>query len=354
MRTANIDDRQAARKREVLEAVVRTYTASGTPVGSGVVAERSREHLSPATIRNLMAELEAEGLLTHPHTSAGRVPTDKGYRQYVDGLLREIRIKPADRLAIDRRMDAMPCVGLEGLMARVTEMLSQISRNVAILFVPSTHHDLLQHIGFVRLSDHRVLVVRVSSAAKVKDHIVRLEEDFTQEELDSMARFLLENFAGKSLVVIRNQLVGRMGEARDGRDRTCRRALHLYHESLRTRPAEEPEVFVEGTAHFIRMPDFNDPQKLSELCHMFEQKERLIRILNQCIDSENCTTTQVRIGAESGVPAMRDCAIITASYAGLNDVVGHVGIVGPTRLPYARMIPVVEYVARRVERILHH
>ncbi|MBI4470785.1 MAG: heat-inducible transcription repressor HrcA [Acidobacteria bacterium] len=344
--------RLEARRHEVLEAVVRRYTANGEPVGSKVVAETSREGLSPATIRHLMAQLEEDGLLSQPHTSAGRIPTDKGYRRYVDRLVRDLRIMRSDQTAIDRRMQALEGIGVEELLERVAEMLSGLSRNVAILLSPAAGAERLRHISFVRLPGRRILVVLVSGTAQVKDCIVRAEEDFSQEELDRMSRYLLDHFAGKDLITIRNDLVDRMHEERNLYRRAWRQALSLCEESLRTCAEGPREVFVDGTAHFIRKPDFSDLQRLSELCAMFAQKERLVRILSDVLGAES--ELQVRIGAESGIAAMRDCAIITARYAGLNAAIGHVGVVGPMRMPYDRMIPVVAYVASSVERILRN
>lgn len=341
-----------SRRREVLEAVVRRYTATGDPVGSKIVAEHSRERLSPATIRHLMAQLEEEGFLTHPHTSAGRVPTDKGYRCYVDGLIGDARIMRSDQAAIDRRMKDMEGAGLEELLERVAGMLSSLSANVAILVSPSKEPEVLQHISFVRLTGGRILVVLVSNAAQVKNSIVRAEEDFSQEELDRMARYLQENFAGQDLLSIREQLIQRMREERIPIKRAWQRAHALCEEGLRAYAEGPRDIFVEGTAHFIRKPDFSDLERLSALYEMFAQKERLVQILGQLIGRES--GLQVRIGTESGIAAMRDCAIISTRYSGLNEAIGHLGVVGPIRMPYARMIPVVEYVARCVERILQH
>src|SRR5437016_1908038 len=184
------------RSREILALLIKTHIAVGEPVGSRTIAKLSSESLSAATVRNLMSDLEEAGYLEQPHTSAGRVPTDKGYRFYVDHILGESRLSESDETTIQRGMFGDPLAQADQLMARASHLLSDLSENVGIVISPSLSRDLIKHIEFVRLSDGRILVITVSKAGLVQDRLVRVDEDFTQDELDRTARYVNANFSG--------------------------------------------------------------------------------------------------------------------------------------------------------------
>src|SRR5438309_6017037 len=187
----NSDDR----KKEILAAIVRAHVATGQPVGSLSLAQQSSERLSSATIRNICAELEDEGYLTHPHTSAGRMPTDMGYRFYVDNFIGSTRLSRSDAARINERLlDEQSLANPDLLMERTSRLLSQLSDNVGIVVSPSSAKDILHHIEFVKLPDSRILVITVSSAGRVQDRVIRLDAEFTQDELNSTARYLIDNF----------------------------------------------------------------------------------------------------------------------------------------------------------------
>src|SRR6202165_1299203 len=193
------------RKREIFATIVKDHIATGQPVGSFALARQSRENLSSATIRNICAELEGEGYLTHPHTSAGRLPTDRGYRFYVDNFIGSTKLSRADAARINERLlDEESLANPEVLMERTSRLLSQLSDNVGIVVSPSSSRDILQHIEFVRLPDSRILVITVSSAGRVQDRVVRIDAEFTQDELNSTARYLIDNFHGCTLSEIRD------------------------------------------------------------------------------------------------------------------------------------------------------
>src|SRR5437867_7675393 len=185
------------RKREILATIVRDHIATGQPVGSFALARQSRESLSSATIRNVCAELEDEGYLTHPHTSAGRQPTDKGYRFYVDNFIGSTKLSRSEAALINERLlDEQSLGNPELLMERTSRLLSQLSDNVGIVVSHSSSRNILQHIEFVRLPDSRILAITVSSAGRVQDRVIRIDGDFTQDELNSTSRYLVENFRG--------------------------------------------------------------------------------------------------------------------------------------------------------------
>ncbi len=340
------------RSREILALLIKTHISTGQPVSSRAIARLSSEGLSAATVRNIMAELEQAGYLQQPHTSAGRIPTDKGYRFYVDHILEKARLSEVDENTIQRGMLGEQWPSAEQLMTRASHLLSHLSESVGIVVSPRFSTDLIRHIEFVRLSDGRILVVTVSRAGIVQDRLIRVEGNFTQDELDRTARYVNANFSGMSLVGIRAELLKRMAEEKALYDSLLQNAILLCEKGLSETEEAEAEVFVEGTSNILAKPDFADLERLRELLRLFEEKSRLVKLLNECIATVAQPPIGVRIGAENSLPGLRGCAVITSTYSYGHQVVGSLGVVGPMRMEYARMISVVDYVARLLERAL--
>ncbi|MEW6730743.1 MAG: heat-inducible transcriptional repressor HrcA [Acidobacteriota bacterium] len=339
------------RSREILLSIIKLYIATGEPVGSRTLSKQSREKLSAATIRNIMADLEEAGYLVQPHTSAGRIPTDMGYRFYVDNILRQTRISKSDEVAINRSLLNVQVDSAEQFMGRTSHLLSQISDNVGIVVSPSLSQDTLQHIDFVRLPDGRILIITVSRSGMVRDRVVLVDEDFTQSNLDQTARYVNENFKGMSLLAIRNEILKRMSEEKALYDRLLQNAILLCNRSL-DNEEEQGEVYVDGTSTILSKPDFADTERMRALFRMYEEKGKLLKLLNECLAESAATGVCIRIGSENSIPSLRTCAIITSPYKYGNNAIGGVGVVGPTRLDYARMITIVNYIARLFERVL--
>src|SRR5262245_55325969 len=256
------------RKKEVLGVIVKAHVTTGQPVGSFTLSQQSRERLSSATMRNICAELEGEGFLTHPHTSAGRVPTDKGYRYYVDYLISANPLSEADASFIKSRLlDDETIASPERLMERTSQLLSQLSDNVGIVVPTAISQDKLHHIEFVRLPDSRILVITASSVGRVQDRVIRVEEGFSQDELNTTARYLIENFRGWALNEIRDELLRRMSEDKALYDRLLRNAVLLCSQSLQD--GDQPDVFIEGASNIITKPDFADTERMRALLKMF-------------------------------------------------------------------------------------
>src|SRR5215471_3630552 len=336
------------RKKEILGAIVRSHIATGSPIGSKSLTTRSSESLSSATIRNICAELEDEGYLTHPHTSAGRVPTDKGYRYYVDNLMVSGRVSRSDAIRINERLlDEDSLASPERLMERTSRLLSQLSDNVGIVITPLVSREMLHHIEFVKLADLRILVITVSTARRVRNCVIKVDEEFSQDELNSTARYLIENFRNMTLDQIREELLNRMTEEKALYDKLLRNAVMLCSRSLQD--GDEPDVFIEGASNIISKQDFSGADGLRALLKMFEQKGRIIKILNECIDSGRLGPVAVRIGSENRLADMRSCTVIASRcfYQG-----GGIGVVGLTRMEYDRLISLVDYTAKVCERAL--
>ncbi len=354
------DPQPDARGRIVLGEIIREHLRTGEPVGSRAVSERcgGASGWSSATIRNVMAELEEAGLVEQPHTSAGRIPTDKGYRFYVDHMLDGAHLSQEDVDAIERTLgETEHEAGLaqSRLMERVSHLISALSENVGIVVSPSLSENRLQHIEFVALADGRVLVVMVFAPNVIQNKIIRIEEPLSQDELERTARYLNVEFAGRSLSVIRAEILRRMQAEKILYDRLLRNAVLLCERSLAGEPAESGDVYVDGASNILSKPDFADLARLRELFRTLEEKSRLVQILNECIAAGEGRHggVGVRIGRELDAPAMQACALITSSYRiGAGEVAGTIGVVGPMRIEYARTMAVVNYVARRVESVL--
>ncbi|MBI1762791.1 MAG: heat-inducible transcription repressor HrcA [Acidobacteria bacterium] len=340
------------RSRELLALLIKTHVATGEPVGSRVISRLTRQGLSPATVRNSVADLEEAGYLEQPHTSAGRVPSDKGYRFFVDQMLEETHLSDTDEATMHHGLFGGGWVSADHLMSRASHLLSYFSDGVGIVVLPTLTQDIIKHIDFVRLTEKRILVITVTRAGLVQDRVVRIDEDFSQDDLNSTARYLNENFCGMTLLAIRNELLRRLSEEKDLYDCLLQKAILLCERGLRETEAEAPEIFVEGAANMVTKPDFTDKEKIRELLRVFEEKNRLIKILNECVAPSIPQPVSVRIGAENSLPSLRGCAVITSYYGFGDQVKGSLGVVGPVRMEYARMISVVNYVARLLEQAL--
>jgi heat-inducible transcriptional repressor len=344
-----------SRRQAVLSAIIEQHLISGEAVGSHVVSDRfaSASGWSSATIRNVMAELEELGLLQQPHTSAGRIPTDKGYRYYVDNMLDSTRLSKTDLRAIEsigfgRETTARP----DRLLEKASHVLSELSENVGIVVWPSLAENRLRHIRFVRLPDRRVLVVLVSNSNIVHDKVITLDEEFTQDELDRTARYLNVEFSGKSLLAIRAEIIELLREEKALYDTVLRNAMLLCERSLEDDEATA-EVYLDGASNILTKPEFSGAERIRELFRMFEEKSRLVKILNECISSQpSIGNVRVAIGRENVASSMKGCAVITTSYEVGGDVLGAIGVVGPMRIEYGRMMAVVNYLARFIERAL--
>ena len=344
-----------SRRQAVLSAIIEEHLISGETVGSHVVSDKfaSAAGWSSATIRNIMAELEELGLLQQPHTSAGRIPTDKGYRYYVDNMLDSTRLSKTDLQAIEsigfgRHTTVRP----DRLLEKASHVLSELSENVGIVVWPSLAENRLRHIRFVRLPDRRVLVVLVSNSNIVHDKVITLDEEFAQDELDRTARYLNVEFSGKSLLAIRAEIIELMREEKALYDTVLRNAMLLCERSLQDEDATA-EVYLDGASNILTKPEFSGAERIRELFRMFEEKSRLVKILNECISSQpSIGNVRVVIGRENVASSMKRCAVITTSYEVGGDVLGAIGVVGPMRMEYGRMMAVVNYLARFIERAL--
>jgi heat-inducible transcriptional repressor len=336
------------RSRRLVAALVREYIASGEPVSSQVLARASGLRVSSATVRNMFARLEADGYVYQPHTSAGRVPTDLGYRVFVD-LLLESR-KPSRSSAVEQelRQHAQRSPLIDDLLASVSHMVSRAARHVGFA-IGSADVAILQRVEFVPLGGTRVLVVVVSKGDQVRQKVVDTGEDIRPVDLTQAANYLTTEFAGLPLVEVREAVLARLAQERTLYDQLMARALKLARRTLEDLPTETA-FHVEGAASLLDAPapDEVSLSTLRALIEMMEEKERMLRLLNQYIDGPGLT---VVIGGEHTSPDLRPFSLI-ASTTTDGTTIRAVGIIGPTRMQYSRAISVVDGMTQAVARVL--
>ncbi len=339
----------------MLSAIIKEHLATGEAVSSQTISNRFAHAAgwSSATIRNVMGELEDAGFVTQPHTSAGRIPSEKGYRFYVDHMPGAARLSKSDLRAINTFLIPVPGWGSpDRLMKKTCHALSELSESVGIVVSPSLAENRLQHIEFLQLADNRILVVLVSASNIVHNKVIQIDEKLSQSELERTACYLNAEYSGKSLLAIRAEILELMRQERALYDRLLHNAILLCDMSLAGEEANIGEVYVDGASNILTKPEFADAEWMRELLRTLEEKSRLVKILNECVARDTSSSSvQVFIGRENTAPAMKNCTVITAPYR-IGDTAGAVCVVGPMRIEYARMMAVVNYMARFIERAL--
>ena len=338
------------RSREILRLVIGSYIRSGEPVGSRTVSKVIPSRLSPATIRNIMADLEESGYLFQPHTSAGRAPSEKGYRFYVDCLGSSGKLTRSNEAYINQALSEVDTP--ETMMATASYLLSDICHNVGIVVPPPIETSVIQHIEFVRLDDAKILVILVSKSGLLQQKLIRVSEPYSQEELTRAGNYLVERFSGSTLPDIRRQLVSAMQQDRILYDRMMRNLVETWAKTLSDSEEDgaAESAYVQGTGNIISQVDLSDVDMMQELFRVFEEKGKLVKILNACLPDETGDGVQVTIGSELGTPCMRDFTLITSPYVQREGVTGVLGIIGPTRMEYRKGISVVLYLANAFSR----
>jgi heat-inducible transcriptional repressor len=335
-----------AREEAVLKSVISQHILTGEPIGSRAVSKRPRLDLSPATIRGVMAELEERGLLTQPHVSAGRLPTVKAYRVYVDHMIGRPKMAADQTVAIEKAMG-----GHQGEIAELLEeasrQLSRFSNQVGVVLAPELRRIVVEHLEFVRLDLHRVVAILVGRSGVVHNRILEVDEPLGQGELDSIGRYLSEEFRGLTLAQMRRKLERRLSEERAVYDRLVGRGLDLGRRALAAEEAEA-EMFVDGTSNLLDQPEFSaDPERIKGLMRALDRKKTLIDLLGRVLEDGGL---QVIIGDELPEPGLARCSLVAAPYGAGGRVMGTLGIVGPTRMEYAQAVALVEYLAQVLSR----
>jgi heat-inducible transcriptional repressor len=334
------------REREILTALVETFIVTGEPVGSRTLARSNREGLSPATIRNVMADLADAGFLEQPHTSAGRVPSSDAYRYYVEQLSGKARLSHEDETMIQGSLHGISDV--QEFMERTSHVLSLISHNVGVAVAMSGPKNALEHVYFSRLGDQKVLAVVVTKSGVVRDRVLRL--DLSQADLDAAARFINENYRGWTMDAMRLELARRLEQERSEYDRLMVSVEQLYRQGALTADEGTQVVFVEGAANLVSGEQ--DRARLQELLKTLEEKQKLVELLGAYLDAKQ-EAVRVVIGLDEAQPSMRNLVLIGAPARVGGEVMGSLAVIGPTRIDYKQTMTAVSYIARLFDQLLN-
>jgi heat-inducible transcriptional repressor len=334
------------REREVLTAIVETFISTGEPVGSRTLSRSNREGLSPATIRNVMADLSEAGFLEQTHTSSGRIPTPEAYRYYVEQISGTAQLAPQEQSLISESLAGISDV--QEFMERTSRVLSLISRNVGVTVASSGTKNALEHVYFSRLGDQKVLAVLVTRSGLVRDRVLRL--DLAQSELDLAARYINENFRGWTMETMRAELARRIEQERSEYDRLMNSIEQLYKQGALAAEAGTQVVFVEGAANLLTGQE--DRQRLQEMLKTLEEKEKIAKLLGAYLDVKQ-EAVRVVIGLDDAIPSMQNFVLIGAPARSGSDMVGSLAVIGPTRMDYQHTMTAVSYIARLFDKILN-
>jgi heat-inducible transcriptional repressor len=340
------------REREVLRALVHDYIVTGEPVASQPLLARHDLDCSPATVRSVMVDLEELGFLEKPHASSGRVPTARGYRLYVDALLKVKPPSPQDRDRIERLTHEASDVG--SLLEGTADLLHSLSHHAGVVTTPRPRTDPVRHLEFVRLRENRVLAVFVSAAGLVTNKLVQLEFAMDPAELEHATNYLNEQLqrstdvANEGLADLRDRILADMRAHQSELSDLLQKALALAEQTFAAEPAPE-RVLHHGEESFLDAPEFADVQKARALLKAFAEKDRILRVLDRVLSSDE---VQIFIGAESEFAAVPDVSVVAAPYGRGDRVLGALAVVGPTRMNYARVIPLVDLTAKQISLAL--
>jgi len=335
------------RSRDVLKSLIQLHIATGAPVGSESLSSALDRSLSPATLRNIMADLERMGYLDHPHTSAGRMPTDEGYRVYVDSLMSHQPLRSREAAAIASELGGAG-VSPHEVMENASHLLSRLTRQVGFVLAPEMQRTSFRHIDFVRLPHPRVLVVMVSGAGLVTHKVIEVEDEPTQDELQTCANYLNAHFTGMTLAAIRARLLEMMGAEKALYDSLLKRVVRVGERAFAA-AGEDANVYLDGASNILEQPEFEDVRRMRALFRTFEEKGRLVKILNACLSGGG---VRVIIGHENLDPELKSMTLVTASYSVEGEVSWGLGVMGSTRMEYARVMALVDHVARTLARSL--
>ena len=328
------------RAQYLLKTLVDRYIRDGQPVGSRALARESGLDLSPATVRNVMADLEDMGLLRSPHTSAGRIPTARGYRLFVDTLLK------VDPLETPQVKDLEPRFSREQnpptLRKTASSLLSSVTHLAGIVMLPRQDHATLRQVEYLPLSEHQVLAILVVNDREVQNRIIRTERRYTASELERAARYINSLCAGKDLYLVRETLLEELKSAREQMNTMMVAAIEMADKAFDKRPPSD-DFLLAGQTNLMEYGELSDVEKLRQLFEAFNRKRDILHLLDQSLKASG---VQIFIGEESGYEVLDDCSVVTSPYEAEGEVLGVLGVIGPTRMAYDRVIPIVDLTAR--------
>jgi heat-inducible transcriptional repressor len=337
------------RSGQILRALVAQYIRDGQPVGSRTLARASGLRLSPATIRNVMADLEELGFVAAPHTSAGRVPTAKGYRFFVDTLVKLQPLDAADVSRLQNQLLAEAEGDAKALAEAASAALSSLTQMAGVVTLPRQKQMALRQVEFLPLSNQRVLAILVVNDHEVQNRVLNMDRAFSESELRRAANYLNEKFVGCELREVRSRVVEELQVTRESMNRLMLDAIAVAEKALEPGP-ERSEFIVSGETRLMEFEELSDVEKLRHLFEAFSAQREILHLLDRSIAADG---VQIFIGEESGYRVFDDCSVIAAPYRVNEDIVGVLGVIGPTRMAYERVIPIVDITARLVGAALN-
>jgi heat-inducible transcriptional repressor len=333
------------RAQLLLKTLIERYIADGDPVGSRTLSKYSGLELSPASIRNVMADLEEMGFIASPHTSAGRIPTARGYRFFVDTLL---RVKPLEQVEITQLEGQLELDSRHRLVASASHMLSELTAFAGVVTTPRRRDQAFRHLEFLRLSEKRMLLIVVAPDGEVHNRILSTAKDYTATELIEASNFVNQHYAGMQFDQIRLRVQDELVALKQDVSALMNAAIEVGSAAM----THAEDLVVSGERNLLGIPDLStDMGRLRELFSVFERKTALLHLLDTSLHAHG---VQIFIGGESGILPLDECSIVTAPYEVDGQVVGTLGVIGPTRMAYERVIPIVDITAKLISSALSH
>ena len=333
------------RGREILHEIILQHISSGEAISSGSLAKGGRFQLSPASLRNVMADLERLGYLAQPHTSAGRVPTDRGYRFFIDHLMRSRALTQHEREAIDDEVRQPSAI--DDVLQHASQLLSKLSDQVGVVFMPTVLQLAIRSMDFILVAENKIMCVIVGVNGVVVNKVIETRSVWTREELQRIGRYISTEFGGLTLDQIRRRLIRMTVEERALHDQLLQNTIALGLEAVNDLSPLDHELYVEGAASILNKPEFSDSGSLRRTFLALQEKEKLIELLEVCLISDGL---QILIGSESDFTQVNNFSVVARRYGTRSAPLGMVGIIGPMRMEYARMAPLVDYLSRALSR----
>lgn len=337
------------RTQLLLKVLVESYISDGQPLGSRTLAKLSELDISPATVRNVMADLEELGFVESPHTSAGRVPTIKGYRLFVDTML---KIQPLTTDVVSEVVKNLsPNQTVNSLVESASGLLSGLTSMAGVVTIPKHERTEFRQIEFLPLSEQRVLAILVTNQQEVQNRILHTDREYSESELQQAANYLNELCAGQDLVVARQKILDELDKVREHMNNLMRSAVEMGEKIFSESETSKSDFIVVGQTNLMEYDELSDIEKLRSLFEAFGQKQEFLRLLDRCICAQGI---QIFIGQESGYNVLDDCSVISSPYTVDDEVLGVIAVVGPTRMSYDRVIPIVDLTAKLLGEALNN
>lgn len=336
------------RAQRLLKVLVQSYITDGTPMGSRNLAKMSELDISPATVRNVMSDLEEMGFVEAPHTSAGRIPTTQGYRLFVDTML---TVQPITNDLVSRvSKDLKQNLSTNNLVESASGLLSGLTSMAGVVTLPKHDRVELRQIEFLPLSDQRVLAILIVNQKEVQNRIIHTDREYTPSELEQAANYLNELCGGQDLVMARQKILQELDHVRENMNDLMRSAVEMGEKVFSDADTDKPDYVIDGQTNLMEYEELSDIYKLRGLFDAFNQKREFLHLLDRSICAEG---VQIFIGNESGYKALDDCSVVTSPYTVDDEIMGVLAVVGPTRMSYERVIPIVDLTAKLLGEALN-